>query len=278
MNSLTTDWVNHDIDAAAEQYERDGFYIAPSVLPRELIERTIPRMDAIMRGEYETGIAPLDSWWSPNDPPSKIRKIDQAHLSDRTIRQAVTHPELGRWVAAITGAKMVQVWAVQMLVKPGGGGAKGAVGWHQDYYYWKNWWTPDSNIFTAWLALTDVRAESGPMHYVNGSHRWGLAEASDFFGAGDQAQRDQIPVPPGAEWIETPAIMPAGAFGLHHRLTYHASGPNVSSLPRRSFAIHLRTEQSTATPGQALNPTDKHHYDYVGHLDDEEICPVIYRS
>jgi len=273
---------NHDtppaIPPAVEQYGRDGFAILPPVLPAELIARVVPRMDAVMRGEYETGHAPLDAWWSPTDPPTKLRKIDNAHIADRTIFEAVTHPDLGRWVAAITGAKLVQVWAVQLLHKPASGGATGAVGWHQDYFYWKNWWTPDSNVFTAWLALSDVREESGPMRFVPGSQRWGLAAASDFFGTADDKQREQIVVPPGEHWREVAAVMPAGAFSLHHRLTYHASGPNVSTAPRRSFAIHLRTEQSTAKPGQALNPTDKHHYDYVGHLDDPTICPVIYRA
>jgi ectoine hydroxylase-related dioxygenase (phytanoyl-CoA dioxygenase family) len=264
------------IDTAniAAAYQRDGFCLAPTVLPSDLIDRTVDGMDAVMRREYETGIEPLDMWWSPNDPPTKIRKIDQAHVSNRAIFEAVTHPEIGRIVAEIMDAKMVQVWCVQLLHKPPGGDAKGAVGWHQDYFYWKNWWTPESNIFTAWLALSDVREECGPMHFVPGSNKWGLLEASDFFGSADEEQRKNIPMPDGAKWTEKSGAMPAGAFSLHHRLTFHGSQPNVSKIPRYSFAIHLRTEKSTPTPA----PAGSTGYDYVSYLDNPEICPVIYRG
>jgi len=261
---------------AAKKFVADGYCILPSILPEDLIRRTVDGMDAVMRCEYETGLTPLDAWWSPNDPPTKIRKIDQAHISNRAIFEAVTQPALGELVATVTGARMVQVWAVQLLHKPAGGDAKGAVGWHQDYFYWKNWWTPESNVFTAWLALSDVREECGPMHFAAGSQRWGLLDASDFFGVADEKQRNGIPIPPGETWREESGAMPPGAFSIHHRLTFHGSQPNLSKIPRYSFAIHLRTENSTPTPQGALNPTDKHSYDYVGHLDDESICPVIY--
>ncbi|HEX4140063.1 MAG TPA: phytanoyl-CoA dioxygenase family protein, partial [Candidatus Methylacidiphilales bacterium] len=195
--------------------------------------------------------------------------------SDRTILEAVTHPALGQAIAAITGAKFLQAWAVQLLYKPPGGDAKGAVGWHQDYFYWKLWWTPESNVFTAWLALSDVREECGPMHFAAGSQRWGLLDGSDFWDGSDEKK---IALPPGEKWRDESGAMPAGAFSLHHKLTFHGSRPNVSQVPRYSFAIHLRTDESRATPNQGLNATDTHGYDYVGHLDDPVNCPVIYRA
>jgi hypothetical protein len=255
---------------AAARYQRDGFCIGPTILPSDLIQLTVAHMDAVMRREYETGVSPLD-FSGPNDSPTKLRKIDQPHYSDRTIFEAVTYPGLGRAVAEIVNARMIQIWAVQLLFKPPGGDVKGAIGLHQDLHYWKTWWTPESNIFTAWLALSDVREECGPMHFAAGSHRWGLMEGSNFHGAFDETS---IEPPSGEEWKDESGAMPAGAFSLHHRLTFHGSRPNTSSIPRYSFAIHLRTEDSQPIPVAS----DDTGYHYVGHLDDTAKCPVIYRA
>ena len=55
------------------------------------------------------------------------------------------------------------------------------IGWHQDRHYWQTW-EEGSELFTAWIALSDVTAEAGPMKFVRGSHRWGLLSHSDFYG------------------------------------------------------------------------------------------------
>ena len=105
---------------AGERYRRDGFFFSPPIIPADLIERVTASMDAVMAGEYETGEPPRRSW-NPGDDPKRIRKIDQAHLSDRTIYELASHPAIGRWAAALLGAKRVQLWASQMLYKPPGG-------------------------------------------------------------------------------------------------------------------------------------------------------------
>ena len=102
---------------ARDRYLRDGFYLSPPIIPADLIERVTASMDEVMNGTYETGVPPRRSW-NPGDDPKRIRKIDQAHLSDRTIYELATHPAIGRWAAALLGAKRVQLWASQMLYKP----------------------------------------------------------------------------------------------------------------------------------------------------------------
>lgn len=266
MNQSTT----NEVSTLREHYEREGFCLGAQAVPEQIVERAVPRMDAVMRGEYSTGIAPA-AMWKPGDDPTVLRKIDQAHLCDPALREAVSHPALGVLAAQITGASMVQVWAVQLLHKPPHTARNftgGNVGWHQDWQYWQSWWQPGSEVFTAWLAMSDVRAESGPMRFVPGSHHWGFLNEGNFFD-GDFT-REEIAVPAGQEWREVPAVLPPGGVSFHHAYTYHGSGPNLSNWPRRSFAIHLRTEKSAPAPGGP--------HPYVKHLDNEEICPVIYRA
>ena len=259
---------------AAERFERDGFCLAQPVFSPDQIDRTVAGMDAVMRGEYDTGRKPFDCYWNPDDAKTKLRKIDQPHFANRAIYEAITDAAFARTIAAIIGARMLQVWAVQLLYKPPGGDAKSSVGWHQDYFYWKTTWKPESNVFTAWLALSDVREECGPMHFAVGSHRWGLLNAGDFFAPADSSQQKNLPVPPGEKWIEASGAIPAGAFSLHHRFTFHGSQPNVSNIPRYSLAIHMRTEKSVAIPRE----TTEDSYDYAGHLDNPDNSPIIYRA
>lgn len=248
-------------------FESEGFCVIPPVLSADLVRRANEHMDAVIAGEYETGVAPHRAQAPGEIDPDRLVKIDQPHLSDRTILELVSQPELGRCAAEITGARLVQVWAVQLLHKPPSGAATGNVGWHQDHHYWHAWW--DGEVFTAWVPIVDVTADMGPVRYVTGSHRWGYLDGSDFFGADLDGLRKTL-IPEGEVWQEAEAILPAGAAALHHRRTLHGSGPNTSSSPRRSFAIHLRTERS--------RPLEGGEEMYVGHLDDELVCPVIYQA
>jgi ectoine hydroxylase-related dioxygenase (phytanoyl-CoA dioxygenase family) len=165
------------------------------------------------------------------------------------------------------GAETVQVWAVQLLHKPPAGDGLGhnVVGWHQDEDYWHDWWSGE--VFTCWLALSDVTAESGPMSFVPRSHMWGFLASGDFYGDLNDVKA-RFSVPEGEAWAEVPAILKPGQASFHHRRTIHGSGINTADWPRRSLAVHLRTEKSTplnlAPPG------------YPAELSDPRICPALY--
>ena len=51
----------------------------------------------------------------------------------------------------------------------------------QDRNYWASSWEEGSELLTAWVALSDVGVESGPMTFVRGSNAWGLLEGCGFF-------------------------------------------------------------------------------------------------
>lgn len=250
-------------------YERDGFFIhAEPVIPESLVRRALAGMEAVERGEYETGVPPQPSYWNPGDPPDKLVKIEMPQFADRAIMEVVSHPALGRLAGELTGARWVQVWWVQHLAKPSGE-AKTRIGWHQDRYYW-GVWEEGSELFTAWVALTDVTEESGPMRFVRGSHRWGLLEGSDFYGQNHELQREAFRLPGNARWEEVSVILPPGGVSFHHCLTLHASGPNRSGKMRRSFAVHLRTEKSSPVRGERKG--------LASFIDDPTRCPLIYRA
>jgi ectoine hydroxylase-related dioxygenase (phytanoyl-CoA dioxygenase family) len=227
-------------------------------------------MEAVERGEYDTGTPPQPSYWNPGDPADKLVKIEMPQIASRAIMALVSHPALGQLAAEVTGAEWIQVWWVQHLAKPPAlGSAKTRIGWHQDRNYW-GIWEEGSELFTAWVAISDVAEDSGPMRFVPGSHLWGLLEGSDFYGQDHDAQRQTMRVPAGSTWEEVPAILSPGGVSFHHCLTLHASGQNQSATMRRSFAIHMRTEKS--------NPVNGERKGLASFIDDPTRCPVIYRT
>ena len=258
--------------AAAAQFERDGFFIAPPVIPAELLTRVRPRIAAVYAGEYETGLAPAGNPKGSREQPTSLVKIDNAHRSDRTILELISHPAIGQWASAITGAKLIQVFASQLLIKPSGGQDTGSVGWHQDQEYWDP--ALEGELFTAWVAISDVTVESGPMRFVHGSNHWGLLKAGDFFSGKLDALKQRILEKSGGNaWRESAAVLVPGALSFHHRLTVHGSGPNVAAGPRVSFAIHLRTEKSALRAGTRWQDAG-----YLHDFNDPVGSPVIYRA
>ena len=258
-------------------YQDDGYFLCDKpAIPANVVDRAVGGMDEIRSGYYDTGRPPHDLYapghWKVGDDPNALCKMEQPQFASRAVMELVRHPSIGKWAAAVTGAAIVQVWWVQLLYKPPAvkpSTTSTNIGWHQDRQYWGAW-EEGSEVFTAWIALSDVTAQAGPMRYVRGSHKWGAHDEGDFKGTDHAAQRSRYRLPDGAEWSETPAILPPGGISLHHNHTLHASGPNLTDEPRRSFAVHMRTERA--------RPKDGRREGLTAYIDDRELCPVIYRE
>ncbi len=256
----------------SEHYEKDGFCaVLDPVIPSDIVEAAIEGMDAVRAGEYDTGHPPENSRWNPGDDPHTLCKIEMPQVASHAIMDLVSHPALGKLAAEVTGAKMVQVWWVQLLYKPVGepqGPRVTNIGWHQDRYYWRAW-EDGSELFTAWVALSNITPDAGPMRFVRGSHRWGLLDIDMGFQQQDlDTLRGGISIPERETWREVPMLLPRGALSLHDCFTLHGSGPNRSNGPRRSFAIHMRSENS--------RPVNDARQGLTRHIDDLSKCPVIY--
>ena len=248
-------------------FEPDGYAIAnePLVDPSTL-SAAQQAMVAVRDGHFDTGVPPSGH---PGYDPTKLCKINDAHLASHALHALVRDPAVAQLAAAVTGARRIQVWATQLLIKPPATEAAGHVGWHQDRQYWR-YWSQAEGLFTIWMALSDVGADCGPMRFVRGSQRWGFLDQGDFFGGDQQALRDGIDIPEGEGWEEVSALMPAGGVSFHHCLTFHGSDANTSDRPRCSVAVHLRTE--------AVVPIRGDESYYVSHLDDPAYAPVIYEA
>jgi ectoine hydroxylase-related dioxygenase (phytanoyl-CoA dioxygenase family) len=259
--------VRTDRPAARADYAEKGFCAIDSVLSTEEVQKAVMRVQAVVDGEYETSEPPKMRTTAPGDTSGALVKIDQPHYSNPSLLEAIAHPAVGEWAAALTGASFVQVWAVNLLYKPPGGAPRSNVGWHQDDGYWNDWIRGDA--FTMWLALSDVTESCGPLRFVVRSHTWGAVGAGDFFSDDlTPAQGGVIPMPEKEDWREEMVLVRAGGASVHTRFTFHGSGPNSSLEPRIGLALHLRTENS------AIGPEPPPEYPDV--LDDPQRCPIVY--
>ncbi len=257
-------------DTAKDSYSKNGFHIFKEpIVDKERVQNALVGMDNVRAGKYDLGKPPEESPWNPGDDVNLLCKIEQPQIADRAIAELIRSPEIGEFVATATGAKMVQVWWVQLLYKPPifkNEPRTTRVGWHHDWTYWKEFWEDGSELLTAWFSLKDVHAESGAMKFVAGSHLWEGMDGGDFYSQRNTS--DDFNLPPGKNWNEQLALFPAGCMSIHHKLTLHGSGENTSSKPRRSFALHLRTDKSA--------PLLRRRENLTKYIDDMDICPIIF--
>jgi hypothetical protein len=103
----------------AIQYETNGFVICQNpIVPTEIVQKANWGMDELRAGRYETGQRPQPSPWQPGDSAEKLCKIEMPQIANTSIMDLITYPAIGQIAADMTGAKMVQVWWVQLLGKP----------------------------------------------------------------------------------------------------------------------------------------------------------------
>ena len=259
-----------DANNIKTSFNENGYYIFnDSVANIELVENARVGIDKIRNGDYDTGKPLEPSPWNPGDDSNVLCKIEQPQIVNRAIADLITSSQIGALAAKAADAEMIQVWWVQLLYKPSivfDSKSETKVGWHQDWTYWKNDWQDGSNLFTGWIALSEIAEKSGPMKFIKKSHRWGEFAEGDFFNQNNS--RNDFRLKPDQIWDEISAVMSAGGMSFHDKLLLHGSSYNTSNEPRCSLAIHLRSEKS--------KPLSNERGILTKYIDDLEICPIIY--
>ena len=233
----------------SKQYQKDGFL-------RYLWTRffhplsSMPQSKAWMlyaRGNTIPDIHLKTPDGNPGDDPKALCKIEMPQFASHAIMDLVSHPALGQLAAEVTGAKMVQVWWVQLALQ-----TRGRT--HRSTRYQHRMASRPlllANMGRRQRTLHSVGPPSGTSHPMQDQCAlspdptaggfWTSTSAFNNRTSTHCAAAYQYPNrPPGAKF---PCSCPPGALSLHDCFTLHGSGPNRSDGPRRSFAIHMRTEK-----------------------------------
>jgi phytanoyl-CoA hydroxylase len=110
---------------------------------------------------------------------------------------------------------------------------------HQDLTYWGM--GEIDGLVTAWLALSDVTAQTGCMDFVKASHKNPILPHADSFDENNLLSRGQEIVVEVADKDKVAVQLSPGQLSLHHGLTIHGSGPNSGNDRRIGVAIRYLT-------------------------------------
>ena len=95
------------------------------------------------------------------------------------------------------------------------------------------------NHLTCWIGLDDSNEENGCLHYVPGSHRWGLIDKLDLAGEMDAVRSLLTPDQIHDFDRKVPIVMKEGYASFHHPVLMHGSFENRSSAQRRATVINV---------------------------------------
>ena len=199
--------------------------------------------------QIETLRAELSELIDPHHPAHDL--FYEFHSNESTNPATVLFHALGAWRIApgfhdllwnpaflmpasqlLGGA--VRFWHDQLFCKPGHYG--GVVAWHQDYSYWTR--TQPMAHLSCWIGLDDATRENGCVHYVPGSHRWGLLPITGL--ANDMhAIETVLDEEHKAQFTPVPIELRKGECSFHHPLMVHGSYENKSDRPRRGAVINV---------------------------------------
>ena len=280
MNLLSEELELLPSDEDVAFYREHGYYKSKKIFTDEEIDTALEGSERYYRGERDASLPHKVNGWRPEDG-NVLRKNDFASLQNRELTALVRKPILGAIAARLCGTQ-VRLWHDQLLYKPVSNPEKAVnVGWHTDRKYWKM--CTSENMLTAWIPFHDCDEKMGTITMIDQSLHWpDNTEELDFF-SNDLAGLEKKFKTEGSAVVRVPINLLKGEVSFHSCLTIHGSGPNLSTQPRRSIAVHL---QDDANRYQEFHLKDgslaRHDLDTLcrqvdGHPDytDPRMCPSL---
>ncbi len=226
-------------------YRKYGFLKGVNILQRAQVSELARRLERI-RGELPAHMNRLYEVEADylKRPHEVVFHFLGAWLVDPWFHDIIFSPQVTVPVAQLLGTPRVRFWHDQVFYKPAH--HPGVVPWHQDYSYWTRSAPP--NHITINILLDDASIENGCIHYVPGSHAWGMLPKTSFGGDMD-ALKANLPENRLREFNPVPAIGRAGQASFHHSHTLHGSYGNTSDGPRRAIVINYMGPETRCADG-----------------------------
>lgn len=283
-------------DEEVEAYARNGWYLTRKLLTDAEVDELTAASERFYAGERSRSLPvrpPRLAYWQPEDGPIQ-RHNDYIHYESDDIARILRKPIIGAVAARLARAAQIRIFQSTLIYKPPiAGEPSNLVPWHFDRHYWQSCTSDD--MLTAFIPFHDCGAEMGTITMVDGSHRWAEIGADDsttrHFAERDNEDLERM-LEQNAEYNraevrKVPMLIPKGHMSFHHCRTYHGSGANVSTRPRRAISLHLQPGDNEYREYQLSNgDVVTYNHDLLvrrtadGRPDyaDPEFCPVLWRN
>lgn len=211
---------SNDVLQVSGDLSSEGYALIPGHLDESLLREVTEECSSLLKRGKNTGRHP-DSW-------DEISNVGNDSL---LLAKVILDP-------VVLALAVLQLGPDVELASPGEIDRKlprsdaNECGWHADFTWMP--FVPRPRPFfwlTAYLFLTDITEESGPLWVVPGSHRW-VAEPDDRVVCWAEGG-NQIP---GTRSLTGPA----GTLMLFNNEIWHRSPPNVSDTDRLVLRVHLK--------------------------------------
>ncbi len=188
------------------------------------------------------------------------------------VKELVLDSRLGQMAAEVSGAPGIRLFHDHALIKaPWASPTNFHVDNPGDPYH-------TTKATMLWIALDDATLQNGCLYFLPGSQQTSRFDVGGSLGdVGIGALINDYP-----EWvdIEPQAVqVKAGAGIFISGMVAHAAGPNMTTRPRRTFAMLFMPEGATFNGNQSVLPDHVFSRLQVGDvLADDEHLPLLYSS
>lgn len=234
---------------AADEFERDGYYVARAMIPAEEVDALISVIDRSLK----PALAPVEfeaDVHYPGAPASRAapggqtpRRLLHAYGRDSLFQKVGGHPQVIHILKALMGTGALRLSQNHhnciMTKHPG---FSSVTSWHQDIRYWR---FDRRELVSTWLALGQEHSDNGCLMVIPGSHcldfEPGQFDAALFLRTDLEANHALL-----AKAV--PVELDAGDMLFFHSRTLHAAGQNETNIIKRSLVYTYRAEDNQPIP------------------------------
>jgi hypothetical protein len=276
-------------------YRDHGWYISRRLLSDEEVNTLDAASERFYSGHRDRSLPRWPDridYWTP-DKGDVQRHNDYIHYESSEMSKVLRKPLIGAVAARLARVTQIRIFQATLIFKPPRADEEtNIVPWHFDRDYWAT--STSERMLTAFIPFHHCDESMGTITMIDGSSQWVQTDRGDITArhfADRGAELDEV-LARSARYNRSairkvPMLIPRGHMSFHHCRTYHGSGHNGSSMPRRAISLHLQDGENGYREfrlGDGRIASYNHDVlvrikpDGVPDYADPEFCPVIWHE